>query len=146
MPLCAHHLRRLSGDRGAVTPFAVVAALALMVAVGLVVDGGNKLQALQRADAAAAEAARAAGQAIQPARSIRGQSPLVDLDRGVTAAQTYLSAAGVTGTVDVRGDVIEVTTTTTEPTVFLAAVGIDSVNATGSARARLVRGLSEEVP
>ena len=50
------------------------------------------------------------------------------------------------GTVDVRGDVIEVTTTTSGPTVFLAAIGIGTVSATGSAQARLVRGLEQEVP
>lgn len=124
----------------------VVATVALMLATGLVVDGGTKIQALQRADAAAAEAARAAGQAIDPARSVRGQAPRADAARAGVAARAYLTAAGVAGSVDVRGDVVEVTTSISEPTVFLAAIGIGSVSATGTARARLVRGLEREVP
>ena len=48
------------GDQaGSVTLFGVVAGLALLVLVGLVVDGGAKVRAVQRADAIAAEAARA---------------------------------------------------------------------------------------
>jgi Flp pilus assembly protein TadG len=129
-----------------VTLFMVLVTLALMLAVGLVVDGAHKIQALQRADAAAEEAARAAGQAIQPAVSVRGQAPRADTARAAAAAREYLAAAGVAGTVDVRGDVIEVTTISSRPTVFLAAIGIGSVSATGSAQARLVRGLEQEVP
>ena len=49
------------------------------------------------------------------------------------------------GTVSVDGAVVAVSTTTSEPTVFLAAIGITTVTATGSAQARLVRGLDEEV-
>lgn len=134
------------GDEGSLTLFMVVTVVALMVAVGLVVDGGNKIQALQRADAAAEEAARAAGQVIVPARSVRGQTPRADAGRAAGAARAYLAAAGITGSVDVRGDVIEVTTSITEPTVFLAAIGVSSVSATGNAQARLVRGLQTEVP
>ena len=134
------------GDQGSVTPFTLLTALALMLAVGLVVDGGQKLQALQRADTTAEEAARAAGQAIQPAPSIRGQAPQVDAAAATAAAQAHLSAAGVSGTVAIDGPVITVTTTATEPTVFLAAIGITALTADGTARARLVRGVSEEVP
>ncbi len=133
-------------EQGSVTPFVVVTALALMLAVGLVADGGQKLQALQRADTAAEEAARAAGQTIQPARSIRGLPPLVDAGPATAAAQAHLTAAGMAGTVSIDGDVVTVSTTTSEPTVFLAAIGITTVTATGSAQARLVRGLDEEVP
>ncbi len=128
------------------TPFVVLIALALMLAVGLVVDGGQKLRATQRADAAAEEAARAAGQVIQAPRSVRGLTPLVDPAPAAAAAQAYLDAAGVTGTVAVDGALVTVTTTTTEPTVFLAAIGITTVTATGTAQARLVRGLTQEVP
>lgn len=137
---------RFAGDQGSVTLFMVVAAAALMLATGLVVDGGTKIQALQRADDAAAEAARAAGQAIDPARSVRGHTPRADVARAGDAARAYLAAAGVAGSVDVRADVIEVTTNISEPTVFLAAIGIGTVSATGTAQARLVRGLEREVP
>lgn len=144
------HPRRLpaalpAGDQGSATLFSIVAAVGLLLAVGLVVDGGTKLRALQRADAAAEEAARAAGQAIVPAPSVRGLPPVIDTADAVAAAQAHLSAAGVTGSIEVRGTVIDVTTSATEPTVFLAAIGITSVTATGGAQARLVRGLDQEV-
>ena len=142
-PAQAH---RLGGDDGSLTLFMVVAVFALMVAIGLVVDGGHKIQAQQRADGAAEEAARAAGQVIVAARSVRGLAPRTDAGRAADAARAYLTAAGVTGTVEVRGAVIEVSTRITEPTVFLAAIGIGSVSATGNAQARLVRGLRKEVP
>ena len=51
-------------DRGSLSLFVVVVFVALLVTIGLVVDGGGKIRALQRADAVAAQAARAGGQAI----------------------------------------------------------------------------------
>lgn len=140
------HPDSAASDDGSVTLFIVLATVALMLAIGLVVDGGAKIAALQRAHASAQEAARAAGQAIAPAPAVRGQAPRADPGQAATAARTYLEAAGVVGSVYVRGDVIEVTTTTSQPTVFLAAIGIGSVSATGIAQARLVRGLEQEVP
>ena len=41
---------RRDDDRGAIALFVVVFTLALLAAVGLVVDGGGKVRALQRAD------------------------------------------------------------------------------------------------
>jgi len=132
-------------EEGSVSVFLVVAVIALLLASGLVVDGGRKLQALRRADAVAEEAARAAGQALQPAPSVRGMPPRLDAVSATAAGRAYLSSAGVAGTVVARGDVVEVTTSTSEPTVFLAVIGIHSVSATGSASARLARGLTQEV-
>lgn len=139
-------LRHPTGDDGSVTLFVVLATMALMLAVGLVVDGGRKIHALQHADAIAQEAARAAGQAIQPALSVRGQAPRAENARAAAAARQYLHEAQVAGTVSVRGQLIEVTTTTSRPTVFLAAIGIGTVSASGTAQVRLVRGLEQEVP
>ena len=41
-------------DEGSMTLFVVVIAVGLLIAAGLVVDGGGKVRALQRADAVAA--------------------------------------------------------------------------------------------
>ncbi|MDP9241277.1 MAG: pilus assembly protein TadG-related protein, partial [Actinomycetota bacterium] len=60
-------------DRGSVSVFFVVAAIAMLTMLGLVVDGGGKIRAIQRADAAAAEAARQGGQAIVAAPAVQGQ-------------------------------------------------------------------------
>ena len=68
-----------TGDtqRGSVTVFFAVAAIGLFAMVGLVVDGGTKVKAIQRADRVAAEAARAAGQAIDVPTAIVGDVPVV---------------------------------------------------------------------
>lgn len=55
---------RRVGERGAVTLYAVVVAVALFVVVGLVVDGGANVHAHQKAFAVAREAARVAAQDI----------------------------------------------------------------------------------
>ncbi len=56
----------------------VVAVFGLLIAVGLVVDGGQKLRSSQRASDAASEAARAAVLSIEPGNTIRGQRPRVN--------------------------------------------------------------------
>lgn len=133
--------RRLHGrgERGWVTLTVSVVVLGLFAVVGLVFDGARKVEALQRLDNVAAEAARAAGQHISGA----------DLDGGlglnraaaVAAARNYLAAAGVAGTVDISGDTITVNTSGTEETVFLELVGVPSFNVTGSATVQITTGL-----
>jgi hypothetical protein len=103
--------------------------------LGLVVDGGAKASAVNRADATAQEAARAGTQAAAPA----GGGATVDMARGVTAAQAYLNAAQVPGVVTAEGtDGIHVTVTITEPTKVLSLIGIDDFTTAGSADARIL--------
>ena len=130
------------------TLFAVVAALALLVLVGLVVDGGAKVRAVQRADALAAEAARAGGQAIVLPAAIQGRPPRADPAAAVAEANAFLARQGVTGTVAVTdaGRSLDVTVTTSTPTVFLSLIGIGDLAVTGHASATLVRGVSGVLP
>lgn len=121
-------------ERGSVTLWAVIITTAVLMIVGLVVDGGSQLRATQRADQIAREAARAAGQAVT-GDPILGRPGLVDVSRGRQAATAYLSAAGVTGDVQVDGTTIVVTTRVAWSPVILSAVGVDSVTVTGSAQA-----------
>jgi Flp pilus assembly protein TadG len=137
---------RVGADRGSVSLFLVVAVLALFVAVGLVVDGGQKLRATQRADDAAAEAARAAVQSVQPGTTVRGQAPQVDPAAAVRAAQAYLSAAGVSGTATAAGDRVQVTTSSSFTPAFLSLIGLGTQTVTGRAEARLARGVDREQP
>ncbi|MFD2400008.1 hypothetical protein ACFSVJ_28895 [Prauserella oleivorans] len=65
---------------------------ALLFMLALVVDGAGQLRATARADAIAAEAARAA----QTALDTRGATVVVDPAAAVAAAHSYLSAAGRT--------------------------------------------------
>ena len=58
--------RRLRGSRGSVSLLVVIMIPALLMAAGLVLDGGRQLQARREAGAAAAAAARAATQLSEP--------------------------------------------------------------------------------
>lgn len=157
---CRAHLTprgsRAGGDDGSASLFVVVAVVALMLAIGLVVDGGHKLVALQRADDLAQEAARSASQQIVAAPSVRGQAPRLDVAAAERAVQQYLAIAAttgdgggqevVTGSSSATATHVEVSVTVSEPTTFLGAIGVNTVTATSHATARLVRGLDQEVP
>jgi len=132
--------RRQARDEGRIALLVIVLTLAVLAMIGLSVDGGGKLRALQRADRLAAEAARAAGQAIAAPQAIQGGEKVVDPPAAVAAAQNYLAAAGVTGNVTVSTDRRQVTVTVTVvyTTVFLGLIGIDTLPATRQATAVMV--------
>ena len=134
-------------DDGSASPFLVVAALALLVMAGLVVDGAGKVRALQAADRAAAEAGRAAGQRIDLLGAVGGERPRVDARAAVEAARSYLRASGAEGSVEVTADrrSLTVEVTRRQRTVFLGLIGIDELEATGTATVVLVPGIREEL-
>lgn len=139
--------RRLrDDDRGSLSLFVVVAFVALLVTIGLVVDGGGKIRALQRADAVAAEAARAGGQAIVASTAVRGRGAVTDPAQARIAAQSYLARADVPGTVTIiNGTQLRVQTTITYDPVFLGIVGVGTQTSTGEAEVRLAQVLNGEV-
>ena len=139
--------RRRPGDQdGSVSLLLVVAVFGLLIAVGLVVDGGQKIRSSQRADDVAAEAARAAVQSIDPGTTIRGQRPRVDERSARTAAQDYLRSAGVSGSVTVGDGRVQVRTSSTFTPSFLSIIGLGAQTVTGQASARLARGVAQEQP
>ena len=130
-------------DAGSVTVFVAVTMLGLLVLCGLVVDGGAKLRAAQHADRVATEAARAAGQAVDPAALVTGEVT-VDRTAAVRAAQEYLAMTGVPGSAafSADGTAVDVNTVVSARTVFLGLVGVDSLTVTGHGRAVLVHGVT----
>lgn len=117
---------------GSVTVLAAVLIPALLLVIALVVDGAGQLRAISRADAVAAEAARAA----QTALDTRGRTVTVDPAAAVAAARSYLDQAGHTGRITVSSpDTVTVSVTVTIP----AAIGLAGPThaATGTATARL---------
>lgn len=132
------------GEEGSVTLFCCVAAIGLFALVGLVVDGGAKVRAVQRADQIAAEAGRAGGQAINVRAAITGTTPVIDSKRAISTAQAFLVSQGASGTVRVvdGGRALVVDVTTSAPTAFLGLVGVNSFTVHGSARVTLVRGIT----
>lgn len=140
-----HRIRQSSGeDRGGVTVFVAVCVFALIGIIGVAVDGGSKMRATERADYIAGEAARAGGQAIDPADAINGTAITVDPQAAAAAAHTYLHSAGATGTVSVSGDgkTLTVTVTGSYDTKFLSVVGIGSLPVTGHGTATLLHGVT----
>lgn len=124
-------------ERGSVSLMLVVMVLGLLVAAGLVVDGGAKLRAVQEATAAAGEAARAATQQVNVAGVQRNGTARLTAAAARAAGQAALDDAGVSGTVTVTPDRVQVTTSVTRPTIFLGLVGLHTISGTGSATADL---------
>ncbi|WP_214405757.1 hypothetical protein [Pseudonocardia lacus] len=123
---------------GAVSVPMAVAVLAMILAIGLAVDGVRAAQGLAHADAVAEEAARAAGQALDTAALIGGVAA-VEPAQAAAAARSYLDAAQATGTVTVTApDTIRVEVTLTRPTILLGLIGQDQITSRGSAEAILV--------
>jgi hypothetical protein len=135
-------LQRAGADdeRGSVTIFVAVAAVGLLALAGLVVDGGGKVRALQRADRVAAEAARAAGQAVDRSAVLAGSAVRVDRRTALVAAEASLRAAGADGSARITDDgrAVAVTVRGSEPTVLLGLIGITQFDVTGRAEAVLV--------
>jgi Flp pilus assembly protein TadG len=128
-----------SSDRGSVTLLLAVWVVAIVAVIGLAVDGGAKVRAIQRADNIAAEAARAAGQAIDPTLAVPGTDQVLEINQAKAAGDAYLRAAGVQGVVTVVGNTeVQVSVTITTNTVMLSMIGINTTTANGHAVAQLV--------
>ena len=126
-------------DGGSVSLWAAVAAFAMIVMVGIAVDFGGQAVAEQRARTVAAQAARAAGQQLQPDTITRAGQPVTDTSHAVAAATSFLTQAGQTGTATVTGNTITVTVTGRYECVFLSILGISSLPVTGTSTAEVVR-------
>ena len=128
------------GERGSISVWMVTASFVMMVLVGLAVDLGGQVHTQQRARDVAAQAARIGGQQVQPAPAVRGQYVAVNTAPARAAAQHYLTTSGLNGTVTVTGgNTITVMVTDTYQPKFLLFLGIDHLDVTGTASARLIR-------
>lgn len=143
--MMSHHLRRLvSGqprdERGSISVWFATASLAMIILVGMAVDLGGKVHTQQQTRSAAAQAARTGAQEVQGSTAVRGGDLRVDINAAKAAAQDYLRAAGVEGNARVvNGDTLIVTTTDTYTSKFLGIIGLDTMQVTGEASARLIR-------
>jgi Flp pilus assembly protein TadG len=118
--------------------------IALLALAGLVVDGGAKLDADQKATAVAQEAARAGAGMVNVPRAYAGGPFTVSPAQAIVAARRFLTAAGYPGS-QVRQagpDSIRVTVTIQQPTVMLSLIGLRSFAVQGTATASLVTGVT----
>ncbi|MFJ2191645.1 pilus assembly protein TadG-related protein [Kitasatospora sp. NPDC087861] len=143
-PRTRHADRR--GDEGSITLWWVITLAGTLIMIGLVVDLGGKLRAIEYADSLAAEAARAGAQAVDPAKAVPGQGIVIDPTRAAAAANDYLTRAdaGVSGTATPSpdGTSLDVHVTVRHKTLFLQALGVDALQADGHASATLLHGVT----
>ncbi|GJF30334.1 membrane protein [Kitasatospora sp. NE20-6] len=122
--------------------YVAVITMAVLALLGLVVDGGGKLRASERADAIAQEAARAGGQQINAAKAIPGNGIVVDPEAAHTAAVDYLKKAGFQGGFKIyptdNGRVLVVDLTSTYRSIW----GLGDMPVHGHATAALVYGVT----
>jgi hypothetical protein len=131
-------------DRGSLSLLLVVLFTMLAALAGVVVDGGAKLIADEHAVALAQEAARAGAGTVNVSDAYSSGAFDVDQSQALAAARRYLIDAGAGRfTVTAAGQrAIRVTVVITEPTRFLALIGIGSFTSTGTATATLVTGVT----
>lgn len=135
--------RRVRDDRGKVTVYFSIMAVGWVTMLGLIIIGGARVRAYQKADNVASEAARAGAQYIDPGLAISGGDKLIDPSAARAAALAYLKDVGATGTVSVAADRRHITVTAkvtyTNPS-GLAFLDGPSWTATGQATAAILTG------
>lgn len=137
-----------SREAGRVSVFVAATMPAMLLFLALMWDASGYLRALHRADAVAAEAARAAGQAVDLPLAMTGQRIEVNPDAARAAAETYLAEAGLADSriaAEVRvvdgGRQVEVTVEVHHDALLLPTFGVGTPEtATAHARAHLVDG------
>jgi uncharacterized membrane protein len=133
-------IRPLSGERGQVLTWIAVFLPALLVVLGLVVDGGLAFAARRDLQGLADAAAHAGAMQIDTTTYAATGQVQLSPDHARTAAEEYLSMhAGITSTIVVGPTWVRVTVGKSWPTVFLRLFGVRSVtmSATATAHARV---------
>lgn len=130
-------VRRATGQRGSVSLLVVIMLPALLMAAGLVLDGGRQLQARREANGVALAAARAAVQ-LSPQEAYAGH---LDPRLANGRAHAELGRQHASGSVTFQGQ--RVTVSVTADVDFLILPGGRSVS--GSSTATPVRGVQEGI-
>jgi len=134
-------MMRNRDERGAVTVWLASASVLMVSIIGITVDLGGQLHAKEHAHTIAAQAARTAAEQIT-ADAMLGTKPELDVGRARTAANAYLRAAGVDGTVSISGGSrVTVTVVDTYQPVFLGSIGVGTLTVSASSTAELNRAL-----
>jgi Flp pilus assembly protein TadG len=135
--------RAARDDNGSITVITTVFAIALILILGLVVDGGSALAARRRADNLAQQAARAGAQAIDRTRLGSTGVTCLDPQMARAYARAYLAALGITNaTVIATTTSVHVVVPVIEHTLIVQAVGIRTVSLTGTGSAVALTGVA----
>jgi Flp pilus assembly protein TadG len=122
-----------TSERGSLSIFFAVMGVGLLMAAGLAIDGGRKLNALGAARDLADNAARAGAQEVDQRLARETGAVVLDATAAEARALSYLASVGRTGTVAVSADTVTVTVTIDQEMVILP-IGTQHVSATESAR------------
>ena len=133
---------RQTRQRGSMAVFIAMGIIALLIAIGLGIDGSRALAASLRVGGEAEMAARTAADALAVPSTYGGTQPALDPRAAVTAATHYIAATHdqLGDPVQVSGDSVTVTVTTSVPTTILGLIGIPSITMTQSATATAEEG------
>jgi hypothetical protein len=128
-------------ESGAVTVFALVVSMAMIVAAGLVLDGGRLLAARREAGDIAGNAARAGAQAVDEHQLRMGRA-VIDPLAGAEAVAGHLAETRATGSAAVAADTVSVTVRVPVRMLLLGVVGVDATSVTATRQARAARGVT----
>lgn len=135
-------MNRHHDEHGSISVWLALSSFAMIFLAGLAVDLGGQVHAHERAHDVAAQAARAGGEEVEAAAAIQGHNLTINPFAGRAAAQRFLDAAGVNGTVAISNrDTIKVTVHDAYHPQFLGLIGINRLAVTASAQAHLIRTL-----
>lgn len=124
-------------DRGvSLSAFVMTVVVALLMMGGLVIDGGAQSNASRECQQVAAEAARA-GQDAAALNRAAGVGTVDTHAIRAAALQVLADHPEVSHDVQIDGDTVVVRTSRSVPTTFLSLARIDSLDASGEARAVL---------
>lgn len=130
---------RPSKETGATTVFVMLMSVAMLVAAGLVIDGGYALAERRELTNAAEQAARVGADALDQGSLRDGGSPTVDPNRARAAASNYLSQTGSpAASITINGGEVTVTITSSAKTSILSIAGINSIAVTGTGAAESI--------
>lgn len=125
------------------TVFVTVITVALLVMAGLVIDGGQILNARREAANVAESAARAGVQAVDEDAARRQGVAVVDERRAIDAANAFLHANGYQGSAMATPATVTVTVQIRQPLYILGIGGLSDVTVTGTGTATPLRGIVE---
>lgn len=126
--------RRYLDERGSLSAFVAVIAVALVMVAGMAYDGGQIVAAQATARDLASSAARAGAQELDLDQLRGAGQALLDAERATAAAQAFLSQSGYRGDTVVDGSAITVTVRVRQPMRILP-LGDRTVTATDTATA-----------